>query len=749
MDVRRLARFEILAPLIAALLAAGAFAGVRYHRPTAIFVFEQHPDLPFDDVASGKLGVIQPSWARAHLYAAYRSMESALFTPGEQQAYLNYLQGRLGRQPRSTGGPERWSELRGSLGFPSQASGGARALGMSSDFTYSLLCVDDAFELAAETLQARIDRFGADSAEVQEWLKGQDQVFAICSDRELQELPPPAPAGIDPLIRADRAYQTAAALFYTGRFDEARSAFRRIEQDSASPWRVWGPYMAGRSMLWKARFLEGRSDEYPAVLRRAESDLRTALADDSVRETHEAARYLLARILFRLKPDEAAELLAPRLLTPLGEGNRERQLRLFTELLDDAAYEGKTAALREAHDLIDWIFSFQSSDPAEVDHAVSRWKETSSVAWLAAALSKVSGDHPDVPAMLYQAVEIGAHPATPTLFYHQARVLAERGERDLARGVLDTLIPRLEAQPSARNRAAELRTELARGFRDFFEYGVQRPALVAGVFFEGRYDQPWDQDGWFGWSPQQRREWLDSTRDGPRLAPAAARVLNQETPVRMLALLAGQLELAQEIRAELLAAAWTRAVALGQLALAAEVAPQLAQLQPELAQDLDAFLAAGPETKLFEAQLALLNSPGLSVTVRAEPVRGAGLRESDPRGLNWWAPPYEAAPPVGELDFLNASQRRQAADEWKSIHNLGRPYEWILAAAETEAQKPRPHPRTAEALYRLATVYEGVDLRWGYDMRPPPEAQRAAQLLEFRFSRSEWAKRLATERRNR
>jgi len=743
MDVRRLARLSILASLTAAALAVAAFAGVRYHRPTAIFVYEQHPDLPFEDFAAGKLGILQPTWARAHLYAAYRSMESARFTPGEQQAYLDYLQGRLGRQPRSSGGPQRYAELRNSLGFPSQASGGARALGMSPDFTYSLLCVDDAFDLAADTLQARIERFGADSAEVQEWLKGQDQVFAICSDRELKELPPPAPAGIDPLIRADRAYQTAAALFYTGRFDEARSAFRRIEQDPASPWRVWGPYMAGRSMLWKARFLEGRSPEYSSVLRNAESDLRTALADDGVRETHEAARYLLARILFRLRPEEAAKLLAPRLLTPLGEGNRERQLRLFTELLDDAAYEGKTAALRETHDLIDWIFSFQSSDAAEIAHAVARWKQSSSVAWLTAALSKVPGDHPDVPAMLHQAVEIGDHPASPTLFYHQARVLAERGERDLARGVLDTLIPQLEGSPSARNRAAEMRTRLARGFRDFFDNGVQRPALVAGVFFEGRYDQPWEVDEWFDWSPQQRREWLDSARGGPRLSPAAVNALNHDTPVRMLALLAGQMELPQPVRAEVLAAAWTRAVALGRLALAAEIAPQLAQLEPDLKPDLDAFVAAGPETRLFEAQLALLNAPGLSVELRSEPVRGAGLRESDPRGLNWWAPSDPPAPPLGELDFLTAAQREQAADEWNQIRNLGRPYEWLLAAAEAEAQKPQPHPRTAEALFRLATVYEGVDLQWGYDRRTPPESQRAAQLLEFRFSRSEWAKKFA------
>ena len=87
-----MARFRLFVALI--LTAATLLAGVRYRRPTAIFAFDQHPDLPLEDFASGRLGLIQPTWARAHLYAAYRTMESLPFTPGEQRAYLEYVDGR-------------------------------------------------------------------------------------------------------------------------------------------------------------------------------------------------------------------------------------------------------------------------------------------------------------------------------------------------------------------------------------------------------------------------------------------------------------------------------------------------------------------------------------------------------------------------------------------------------------------------------------------------------------------------------
>ncbi|MBI1357020.1 MAG: hypothetical protein GC160_21990 [Acidobacteria bacterium] len=736
--------------LAACALAGLASGGVHYLRPTAIFVFDEHPDLPLAEFASGNLGLIQPSWARSHLYAAYRRMENVAFTPGERQAYLDYVRERLGEEPRSTGGPDRYVALRESLGIPwqPQTAAGAPALGMSSDFTYSLLCVDDAFDLATKTLQERVDRFGIDSPQLQEWVIGQDAVFENCFNREAKVLPPAVVAGADPLIRADRDYQRAAALFYSLRFDEARAAFQRIARDADSPWRVWGTYLAGRAQLWKARFLDGRSNAYSPALRLAEADFRAVLADDSLREAHDAARYLLARILFRLRPSDAAALLAPRLLTPLGESNRKRQLRLFTELLDDAAYESTTAELRPAHDLVDWIFAFQSGDPAETDHAVARWKETSSVAWLTAALSKVPGDHPDVPAMLTQAVEIGEHPATPTLLYHQARILAERGELDLARGVLDRLIPRLEGLPSAQNRASDLRARWARGFKDFLANGVRRPALVSSVYFQPNvYDPPWrSQEEWFEWTPERQRAWLDSTRDQLRLTPATARLLNTQVPVRTLALLPRQPELPDPVKAQLLGAAWARAAALDQWGLAAEIAPELGRLEPSLLEEMTAFAEAPTESRRFAGILTLLRTPGLSVKLWSGPLRAAALSESDPRGLNWWwVEAEEPAEPDQDADFVNAAQREQARKEWETIRQRGDAYDWLLREVEEQARAPRPDPGVPEALYRLTVCYQGVDLQWGYDPRPSFDPERPLRLLEFRFGNTDWARRARRE----
>src|SRR5215472_543363 len=83
-----------------------------------------------------------------------------------------------------------------------------------------LNCPDDAFQTAERTLEARVQRYGAGSAAVKEWLATQDQVFANC-DGAAGTVPMAVVEPTDPLLRADRNYQIAAALFYQRRFDEA------------------------------------------------------------------------------------------------------------------------------------------------------------------------------------------------------------------------------------------------------------------------------------------------------------------------------------------------------------------------------------------------------------------------------------------------------------------------------------------------------------------------------------------------
>ena len=79
-----------------------------------------------------------------------------------------------------------------------------------------------------------------------------DLVFNACYEQiDPESALAAAPAGIHPDIRRDRLYQTAAAWFNLGRFDEAEKRFRMIEADPSWPGGLWAPYMIGRSILWQ------------------------------------------------------------------------------------------------------------------------------------------------------------------------------------------------------------------------------------------------------------------------------------------------------------------------------------------------------------------------------------------------------------------------------------------------------------------------------------------------------------------
>jgi Glycosyltransferase family 28 N-terminal domain len=113
-----------------------------------------------------------------------------------------------------------------------------------------LNCTDGAFVTAIATLKARTRTWGVQSAELQEWARGQDAVFSNCS--KTGTMPAPVQANWSALLRQDRAYQIAAAEFYTGNFDRARDDFAAIGNDRSSPWSRWGEYLAARAEVRKA-----------------------------------------------------------------------------------------------------------------------------------------------------------------------------------------------------------------------------------------------------------------------------------------------------------------------------------------------------------------------------------------------------------------------------------------------------------------------------------------------------------------
>src|ERR671938_1388117 len=61
----------------------------------AVFTFTGHPEFPLEKFADGKLGILQPTYARSYLYVAYRNLNGMNFSPQEQKALVELWNDRL------------------------------------------------------------------------------------------------------------------------------------------------------------------------------------------------------------------------------------------------------------------------------------------------------------------------------------------------------------------------------------------------------------------------------------------------------------------------------------------------------------------------------------------------------------------------------------------------------------------------------------------------------------------------------
>src|SRR6266404_6779920 len=178
----------------------------------AIFVYSKHPDLPFENFAVGKLGVLQTKWARSYLVAGYRNLAGNGLSTNEARDIKALWDDRLNNawESHDDAWIKKWTEARkavSGLAAPPEIKA-YRNREKPHEYESYLNCQQDAFENAEATLKARIKTFGADSPGIKSWVGAQDLVFANCS--EGQHIPASASAGapdLAPLIRTDRAYQ--------------------------------------------------------------------------------------------------------------------------------------------------------------------------------------------------------------------------------------------------------------------------------------------------------------------------------------------------------------------------------------------------------------------------------------------------------------------------------------------------------------------------------------------------------------
>lgn len=752
--------------LFALTISLCALAGTKHNFDLPVFVYSYHPDLPISRYAAGDLGIPEPHHARIYLFAAYRYFEGRPLSPEEQKLWLHQWEHRLNRTWPDRVDTSAWDSIRSKVPLPfAPTQPGVVA---TRGFTFNSPCAEDAYTTAAATLAARIRRFGISSPEVRAWAQGQDAVFETCKTSAPQQFSP-LPAAMPELIRADRAYQQAAALFYAQHFDEARAAFDRIAMDTASPWRIWAPYLAGRSLLWKARQTQSDTVYYES-LRQAEKQFNAVLANPALAATHLAAENLLLRCMLITNRKVAIERLGRK----LDRGAwLESDLYLYLNALDSMfnhPYEDRATPPRAdwpADPLSQWILAFQNDRTP--DAALARWRATQSPAWLYAALWRANSATPADLAAAAFALPL-TRPGAPALHFAASRLLAWRAEFDLARGALDAVLAALKDFPSASNRTLQLRSQLASDLASFVSL-LPRSVIFASIELDTNqvasqehHDLTWVRNPTKQQIQYARESGARATRlkSLPRLDEFGAAILNTRLPLRLLASIAAGNQLPPHLRQELVLATWTRSVLLNRWDVALQLGPAVAASQPAVQAEMTAFLARPSEEA---AAFVFRKLPG----ARPFMSRGYGRQltpdKHDEWARNWWyrltenemhvievelpfmrggrrdQPPPRLLP---HLSFVTETDAAEASAEWAQLRKSGeRGLDWIARRVVASLDRTPARADAPEILFQLL-----VSSRHSWWAAPPDYDQpqtglRAAyRLLSTRYPRSPWFARL-------
>jgi hypothetical protein len=722
------------------VLACGPFL-TEYRAIAAIR--PAHPDA----YARGNVGIVRPRFARRYLVQAYRRFSGLEPLPGlvpSVPAIEPAMKNASDLRPTLSA---QWMALRATIpsdpgAVPLDTSDVNRRVGESYQFIQN--CLGDAFSSAIRTANARIAQLGVTSPQVRAWARAQDAIFANCKMDPLV-LPEPAAAGADALTRADRAYQTAAAYFYATRYDEATQRFRAIAEDTSSPWRPYGRYLAARALI-----RSGTVPEKPAqgALAEAEVELTRVLADPSASSLHASARGLLDFVGAHLHPAERLTAVSTAML-----GSRPVSLQVIADyqwLMDrfvgdttEYAYGELAArdAIIKSSALNDWVLAMQGSGAGGVDRAIAQWKRGAGTPWLVAALWNVRPDHAEVPALLTAAAAVDrSAPAFATLAFLRVRLLAWRGDTAAARALLATLptAPQPGFEPETLNLLAAERLMLATSLEEALKSAPR--TIVAET------------------------DDVTSAPPAAEVAPepvfdADAEVLfSQRLPLSTLVEAATSTTLPARLRQRVAGAALVRALLLKRYPEAVEAATALHALAPSLQPDLDRFRrATTPEDRHIAGLFLLLRHPGLRAGVtgldddQSLKVREPAKTFDHMFRRNWWCSfepdgserrkiesgvltiVYQGDMP--SPPFVSAGDRSALDREFTALAATGTAPAYLAREAVKWAVARPSDPDAAEA---LAHAVEGT--RWGCADKTTSAASRAAfQTLHKLFPKSAWA----------
>jgi hypothetical protein len=555
------------------------------------------------------------------------------------------------------------------------------------------------------------------------------------------------PADADSALKADRAYQIAAAHFYAKMYDTANKEFIAIAQDPNSPWQHWGLLMAARCLIRKATLPEKLDKE---SLSQAAELLNQILKDPKLSSIHSIARGLLSFIDCQGSPDTQVTELAKAVLDPAKADALRQNIYDYTFLLDkyipdatpddDPKAKKKSTPIPEVlkkDDLSEWLFTFQDQSAESKARAMQRWQETHSLPWLIAVLHKATpGDNGKEEVLSAARAIPPSSPGYLSVSYYLIDLLMKGNKKDEAAKelakVLQTKMP-----PSAQNDFVDFQMQLSPTVAEFIKLSVRRPAGLFSDFTGAELPD----DG----------EKLLNAKSYPVITqvcyvPEAADILNYGMPLRLLkeAVLKSAAPASQKF--DLAQAVWIRAALLKQDAIALSLIPVLKSLKPQSAALFDAYAnAKTPADRQFAATVFILTNPGARPYVTPGAPREVDYSKIENYGDNWWGekgllgdyrPDRTDAPPSLKSypRFLTAADIAAAKEEVKTLRALGDAPNILSANVLAYTASHPSDPRVPEGLSRCvkATKFGKTNAKTGAYSR------QVFHLLHQRYGSSTW-----------
>ncbi|MBB5017714.1 hypothetical protein HNQ59_000983 [Chitinivorax tropicus] len=394
--------------------------------PDSRFFANQMPDRPIEAVITHP-GNVYPEYRIAFLVHAWLVMNNRPLptTLGHDMDHACCDQYR-DYTAEAGGAAQDWTEaakdLLGDANVPDAAKW------FEGQYMESLNCYADAFNNAKATLEARQKSYPQETRWLKDWATGQNTVFENCDKQHV--LPADAPANAPTWLKADRAYQQAAALFYQGEFTQAAQRFAFIAKDSQSPWSGMAPYLQARALVrtlgagvnLNENGKTGFTPDQRKLSQTIEQLLLGVLKDPKREAYHSMARRLLRHSQTMTLPPET---LLDMLGASLSNGGKPSSQDPAADFRNDLAtlssvYYRTTPTQRKPakDDLIQWITAiktrFNANEPSPpAAQARAQWQQTGKAHWLLAAMALGNPVQPEFTPLQEAAQAIHADPKHP------------------------------------------------------------------------------------------------------------------------------------------------------------------------------------------------------------------------------------------------------------------------------------------------------------------------------------------------